>query len=265
MTQAAKCGLSLAAAPTARAGSPTIAASGVPLAALPRGSSSAVRSVAAMSVGSSFKESWCGKAHLGCSDMRVVFQGSRSVASRSTRTAGKGLLVQASFMGVGAPEALVIGVVALLVFGPKGLAEMARGVGKTLKTFQPTIRELQEVSREFRDTLQSEIGIDDIRNPPPPPPTPVAAPPAVPPTLSAAAPAASPAAAPAATAASAAAPNVTIIPKEFSADDVAKVTEQQLAAAAALNTVTDDMKKGMGIVSWLVNSKWLLSRRLSLN
>ncbi|CAI6005715.1 unnamed protein product [Closterium sp. NIES-65] len=199
-----------------------------------------------MSVGSSFKESWCGKAHLGCSDMRVVFQGSRSVASRSTRTAGKGLLVQASFMGVGAPEALVIGVVALLVFGPKGLAEMARGVGKTLKTFQPTIRELQEVSREFRDTLQSEIGIDDIRNPPPPPPTPVAAPPAVPPTLSAAAPAASPAAAPAATAASAAAPNVTIIPKEFSADDVAKVTEQQLAAAATLNTVTDDMKKGEG-------------------
>ncbi|CAI7826098.1 unnamed protein product, partial [Closterium sp. NIES-53] len=246
MTQAVKCGLSLAAAPTARAGSPTITASGVPLAVLPRGSPSAVRSVAAVSVSSSFKESWCGKAHLGCSDMRVAFQASRSVASGSTRAAGKGLLVQASFMGVGAPEALVIGVVALLVFGPKGLAEMARGVGKTLKTFQPTIKELQEVSREFRDTLQSEIGIDDIRNPPPPPPlpTPVAAPPAVPPTLSAAAPAAaSAAAAAAAPAASAAAPNVTIIPREFSADDVAKVTEQQLAAVASLNTVTDDMKK----------------------
>lgn len=32
--------------------------------------------------------------------------------------------VQASLLGVGAPEALVIGVVALLVFGPKGLAEV---------------------------------------------------------------------------------------------------------------------------------------------
>jgi hypothetical protein len=31
--------------------------------------------------------------------------------------------VQASLLGVGAPEVLVIGVVALLVFGPKGLAE----------------------------------------------------------------------------------------------------------------------------------------------
>lgn len=30
----------------------------------------------------------------------------------------------ASLFGVGAPEALVIGVVALLVFGPKGLAEV---------------------------------------------------------------------------------------------------------------------------------------------
>ena len=35
-------------------------------------------------------------------------------------------LVQASFLGVGAPEAFVIAIVALLVFGPKGLAE-ARG------------------------------------------------------------------------------------------------------------------------------------------
>ncbi|CAI5498286.1 unnamed protein product [Closterium sp. Naga37s-1] len=208
MTQAAKCGLSLAAAPTARAGSPTITASGVPLTALPRGSPSAVRSVAAVSVSSRFKDSWCGKAHLGCSDMRVAIQASRSVASRSTRTAGKGLLVQASFMGVGAPEALVIGVVALLVFGPKGLAEMARGVGKTLKTFQPTIRELQEVP------LYPPVPFLPGLSSPPAPHHPIAHP--SPPRA------------------------------EFSADDVAKVTEQQLAAAASLNTVTDDMKKGEG-------------------
>lgn len=34
--------------------------------------------------------------------------------------------MKASFLGVGAPEAFVIAIVALLVFGPKGLAE-ARG------------------------------------------------------------------------------------------------------------------------------------------
>jgi hypothetical protein len=33
---------------------------------------------------------------------------------------------QMSFLGVGAPEALLVGVVALIVFGPKGLAEAAK-------------------------------------------------------------------------------------------------------------------------------------------
>uniref|UniRef100_A0A7N0U485 Sec-independent protein translocase protein TATB, chloroplastic n=1 Tax=Kalanchoe fedtschenkoi TaxID=63787 RepID=A0A7N0U485_KALFE len=74
-------------------------------------------------------------------------------------------VVHASLFGVGAPEALVIGVVALLVFGPKGLAEVARTLGKTLRAFQPTIRELQDVSREFKSTLEREIGLDDIANP----------------------------------------------------------------------------------------------------
>lgn len=57
---------------------------------------------------------------------------------------------------------MVIGVVALLVFGPKGLAEVARNLGKTLRAFQPTIRELQDVSREFKSTLEREIGLDEI-------------------------------------------------------------------------------------------------------
>ncbi|KAL0452478.1 UNVERIFIED_CONTAM: Sec-independent protein translocase protein TATB, chloroplastic [Sesamum latifolium] len=57
----------------------------------------------------------------------------------------KGRGVYASLFGVGAPEALVIGVVALLVFGPKGLAE--------------------EVSREFKSSLEREIGLDEINNP----------------------------------------------------------------------------------------------------
>lgn len=44
-------------------------------------------------------------------------------AERRGRCKGKG--VYASLFGVGAPEVLVIGVVALLVFGPKGLAEVS--------------------------------------------------------------------------------------------------------------------------------------------
>lgn len=45
------------------------------------------------------------------------------VAEKRKKCKGKGVF--ASLFGVGAPEALVIGVVALLVFGPKGLAEVS--------------------------------------------------------------------------------------------------------------------------------------------
>ncbi|KAG6525294.1 hypothetical protein ZIOFF_015249 [Zingiber officinale] len=94
-------------------------------------------------------------------------------ARKEKKVKFRGKVVRASLFGVGAPEALVIGVVALLVFGPKGLAEassffehptlqIARNLGKTLRAFQPTIRELQDVSREFKNTLEREIGIDEV-------------------------------------------------------------------------------------------------------
>lgn len=102
--------------------------------------------------------SWSGLRHVGTS---ISHQISGKERKREIRGC-KG--VYASLFGVGAPEALVIGVVALLVFGPKGLAEVARNLGKTLRAFQPTIKELQEVSREFKSTLEQEIGLDEIKN-----------------------------------------------------------------------------------------------------
>ncbi|KAK4283054.1 hypothetical protein QN277_000055 [Acacia crassicarpa] len=99
---------------------------------------------------------WNGLKHLGISSKPKPLR-------RDRRAKGKG--IYASLFGVGAPEALVIGVVALLVFGPKGLAEVARNLGKTLRAFQPTIRELQQVSNEFKSTLEREIGLDDVSSP----------------------------------------------------------------------------------------------------
>ncbi|XP_026379906.1 sec-independent protein translocase protein TATB, chloroplastic-like isoform X2 [Papaver somniferum] len=98
---------------------------------------------------------WSGLKHMGISVRPQTFK-----LGRKRKIRGK--VVYASLFGVGAPEALVIGVVALLVFGPKGLAEVAKNLGKTLRAFQPTIRELQEVSREFKSTLEREIGLDDL-------------------------------------------------------------------------------------------------------
>ncbi|TKY51327.1 Sec-independent protein translocase protein TATB [Spatholobus suberectus] len=102
---------------------------------------------------------WSGLKHLGISSKP------KPLLHIDRKGGCKGKVVYASLFGVGAPEALVIGVVALLVFGPKGLAEVARNLGKTLRAFQPTIRELQDVSREFKSTLEREIGLDDNLSP----------------------------------------------------------------------------------------------------
>eukprot|EP01026_Neomeris_dumetosa_P049618 TRINITY_DN4336_c0_g2_i3.p2 TRINITY_DN4336_c0_g2~~TRINITY_DN4336_c0_g2_i3.p2 ORF type:complete len:217 (-),score=33.71 TRINITY_DN4336_c0_g2_i3:347-997(-) len=72
-------------------------------------------------------------------------------------------ITQCALLGVGAPEAILVAVVALIVFGPKGLAEAAKTLGQTLRSFQPTIRELTQVSSEIRNTLEEEIGLDEIR------------------------------------------------------------------------------------------------------
>ncbi|XP_021892152.1 sec-independent protein translocase protein TATB, chloroplastic isoform X2 [Carica papaya] len=109
-------------------------------------------------LGSAQFSSYSGLRHLGISISPKSLK-----LERKRRCRGK--VVHASLFGVGAPEALVIGVVALLVFGPKGLAEVARNLGKTLRAFQPTIRELQDVSREFKSTLEREIGLDELSTP----------------------------------------------------------------------------------------------------
>ena len=65
---------------------------------------------------------------------------------------------------IGLQEMLVIGVLALLVFGPSKLPELGRMVGRAM-------REFRRASDEFRSTVESNLHINDI-DPPPPTPTP---------------------------------------------------------------------------------------------
>ncbi|GFR43040.1 hypothetical protein Agub_g4044, partial [Astrephomene gubernaculifera] len=81
--------------------------------------------------------------------------------------------VQMSFLGVGAPEALLVAVVALVVFGPKGLAEAARSLGSALRAFQPTIKEVVQVSQELKGSLEKELGLEELRQASRPSPTPL--------------------------------------------------------------------------------------------
>lgn len=80
------------------------------------------------------------------------------------RTGGQG--VQASLLGVGAPEALVIGVVALLVFGPKGLAEVWGALSHFLLSAAPSSSSLRNVHKLvilekyfLRFCLQTELSL----------------------------------------------------------------------------------------------------------
>jgi Tat protein translocase TatB subunit len=66
---------------------------------------------------------------------------------------------------IGLQEMLVIGVLALLVFGPSKLPELGRMVGRAM-------REFRRASDEFRSTVESNLHMNDLD---PPPPEPVAA------------------------------------------------------------------------------------------
>lgn len=48
------------------------------------------------------------------------------------------------FGNIGATEIILIGVVALLLFGPKKLPEMMQGIGKGIKDFKKSLNEVEE-------------------------------------------------------------------------------------------------------------------------
>jgi sec-independent protein translocase protein TatA len=68
---------------------------------------------------------------------------------------------------IGLQEMLVIGVLALLVFGPSKLPELGRMVGRAM-------REFRRASDEFRSTVETNLHLNDL-DPVPPPPEAVAA------------------------------------------------------------------------------------------
>lgn len=59
--------------------------------------------------------------------------------------------------GIGAPELVVILVVALIVLGPKRLPELARGLGRTLGEFRRATSGVKEELDNARIMLEEEV------------------------------------------------------------------------------------------------------------
>jgi len=76
---------------------------------------------------------------------------------------------------IGLQEMLVIGVLALLVFGPSKLPELGRMIGRAM-------REFRRASDEFRSTVETNLHINEP-DPPPPEPAPLSEPVAATPAL----------------------------------------------------------------------------------
>jgi TatA/E family protein of Tat protein translocase len=59
-----------------------------------------------------------------------------------------------NFAGIGAAELLVILIIALLIFGPKKLPEMAKDLGKTIGKWRRALEEIEDIT-DISGTLKS--------------------------------------------------------------------------------------------------------------
>jgi sec-independent protein translocase protein TatA len=83
--------------------------------------------------------------------------------------------------GIGTPELLICGLVAVLLFGSR-LPSVARSLGKSLNEFKRGMRDIEDDVRETRDSVYSEpvgrVGYNDSAEPTAPRSEPPKSPPA---------------------------------------------------------------------------------------
>jgi TatA/E family protein of Tat protein translocase len=61
------------------------------------------------------------------------------------------------FGSIGAPELLIIFIIALLIFGPRKLPKLGKSLGKSLAEFK-------RASNDLKNTLEEEIDLEDLKD-----------------------------------------------------------------------------------------------------
>jgi sec-independent protein translocase protein TatA len=58
--------------------------------------------------------------------------------------------------GLGLPEMIIIGIIALLIFGPKKLPELGSGLGKAIRDFKGAMNEPEPPAKEEKKEEKKE-------------------------------------------------------------------------------------------------------------
>ncbi|CAN5664650.1 hypothetical protein BH20ACI4_BH20ACI4_08550 [soil metagenome] len=65
---------------------------------------------------------------------------------------------------IGTSELILIGIVALIIFGPRKLPQMARTIGKTMADFRKTTNEFKSTWEKEVKNVETELQIKNIAN-----------------------------------------------------------------------------------------------------